>query len=78
MKSDRCITPLVERLRAHIPVEGQEGLRVRDALMREAANEIERLRSQLRQAERDAREDAISAAAEVRWQERQGDDYGSY
>lgn len=34
---------LVGKLRAYIPVEGQDGLRIRERLMREAAAEIERL-----------------------------------
>lgn len=47
-------------------------------LLKSLADEVERLRKQVKQVERDAREDARGAAAEARWQERQGEDYGSY
>lgn len=40
--------------------------------------ERDRLQKRLRQAEKDAKEDARGAAAEAGWKERQGDDYGSY
>lgn len=43
-----------------------------------AADRIEQLKRQLAQRERDAREDARGAAVEAAWQERQGDEYGSY
>jgi hypothetical protein len=42
-----------------------------------AADRIEALKRQLREAERDARDDAKSASAEAVWRERQGDEYGS-
>lgn len=35
-------------------------------------------RGRIKELERDAREDARSAATEARWQERQGEEYGSY
>jgi predicted nucleic acid-binding Zn-ribbon protein len=54
-------------------------------LIREAAEEIERLQRQvaqlrrdIRENERDVREERRGAAVEASWQERQGDDYGSY
>lgn len=40
--------------------------------------ENERLKLRITQMERDARDDAAAASSEARWQERQGDDYGSY
>lgn len=46
--------------------------------LRLLADECERLRRQVKQMVRDAREDALDAAAEARWQERQGEDYGTY
>jgi len=60
---------LLERLRSSPP---------NVLLQREAADEIERLQRQLRQAERDAREDARGAATEAHWQHAQGEEYGSY
>ena len=39
--------------------------------------ENEALRQRMTQMERDARDDAEAASNEARWQERQGDDYGS-
>lgn len=48
------------------------------AVLRQLADEVERLRKQIKTMQREAREDAIDAAAEARWQERQGEDYGSY
>lgn len=62
---------LTERLRAYIPVEGQEGLCVRDSLMREAADEIERLKAQLKDMEKEIRETAKEAYAEGQWQVRE-------
>lgn len=47
-------------------------------LLKTLADEVERLRQQVKQMERDAREDAHSAANKSRWQERQGEDYGTY
>lgn len=47
-------------------------------LIRDAAAEIRRLRRALKEAEREARDAAIGAASEARWQERQGDEYGSF
>lgn len=47
-------------------------------LLKTLADEVERLRKQVKEMERDAREDAQSAATESYWQERQGEDYGSY
>ena len=44
-------TDIVTRLRAYIPVEGQEGIQIRSSLMREAATEIERLRKEMYDAE---------------------------
>lgn len=43
-------------------------------LIAELVKEIEALRRRLREAQ----EDAKDIAAEARWQERQGEDYGSY
>ena len=71
-------TDLTARLRAYILVEGQEGLQVRDALMKEAASEIDRLRSQVKEMAQEIRDTARGAADEARWQERQGGEYGSY
>ena len=39
---------------------------------------VQQLRRDLIDEQREARRDAIAAAAEARWQERQGEDYGSY
>lgn len=47
-------------------------------LMTKLCDEIERLRKQIKQMAQDARDDAEGAANEARWQERQGEDYGSY
>ena len=76
--TDSQSADLAARLRAYIPVEGQEGLRVRDVLMVEAATEIDRLRAQVKEMAQEIRDTARGAADEARWQERQGEDYGSY
>lgn len=47
-------------------------------LLRQLCDEVERLRKQVKQMAQDARDDAEGAATEARWQERQGEDYGSY
>lgn len=47
-------------------------------LLRRMVEEVKTLRKRIKTMERDAREDARDAAAEARWQERQGEDYGSY
>jgi hypothetical protein len=39
---------------------------------------LESLQEEVRAARRDAREAAVGATTEARWQERQGDEYGSY
>jgi hypothetical protein len=71
-------TALVERLRNAGPTPSL-------LLCRDAADAIEQLQRQVEQARRDAIEeqreaarDARAAVAEARWQERQGEDYGSY
>lgn len=53
--------------------------------MRDAADEIERLNARIVQMRRehneemrDAARDARESVAEARWQERQGEEYGSY
>lgn len=43
-----------------------------------AADRIEQLKRELREARADARDAAAGAATEARWQERQGEEYGSY
>lgn len=47
-------------------------------LQREAAQAIERLQHELARAKAEAREEQNGTAIEARWQERQGEDYGSY
>lgn len=48
------------------------------AMLKALSKKIEAQRKRIAQLERDAREDARGVATEVRWQERQGEDYGSY
>lgn len=55
-------------------VENARHVAAREAL----AFDVAKLRQQLKDAERDAREDRQSAATEAMWSERQGEDYGSY
>lgn len=65
------MSDIVERLRTSPP---------NVLLQREAADAIERLRRQLKEAERETREAARGAAEEAYWQARQeaAGDYGSY
>lgn len=44
----------------------------------EIATQRQEHRKEIRQLERDAREDCRASAAEARWEARQGDDYGSF
>jgi hypothetical protein len=55
-----------------------ERLRKLAAMVEERDKQIERLKRNLKETEREAREDARSSAAETTWRERQGEDYGSY
>ena len=43
-----------------------------------ALNEIKRLRAQVKDMAQEIRDTARGAADEARWQERQGEEYGSY
>jgi len=70
--------PLLVRLRAYIPAEGQEGLAIRDALLREAADEIDRLRREIIDMDKEHRAELREAMAEAAWKTRQGEDYGSF
>jgi F0F1-type ATP synthase membrane subunit b/b' len=74
------VSGIVDRLRA-----AQQQATPSVLLVREAADEIERLQRALdqahahaRQLAKDMREEATSSAAEATWRERQVGDYGSY
>ena len=75
-----CLVPvslLVDALRAVADKIPDQDFKARD-LMRKAANEIDRLRKQVKEMAQEIRDTARGAAAEARWQERQGEDYGTY
>lgn len=67
--------------RQGIHEDGTEEMKTWDQLWEQcqrAAREIESLSELLRDAEREVRDAARGAADEARWQERQGEEYGSY
>lgn len=68
---------LLERLRRPITRVNAEVTLLCEAAL-QAANEIERLRKELRDQEREFQREARAIAAEARMQERLGGDYGGY
>lgn len=80
MPTETQQTDIVSEARelARTPMEAHQFARRSRELLRQLADEVERLRKQIKTMQREAREDALDAAAEARWQERQGEDYGSY
>ena len=68
----------IEELELEVEITAREALdRIAEleAMVRTAN---ERHAKEVRAIEKDLREEARDAVAEARWQERQGDDYGSY
>lgn len=75
------INVLFEQLTMDDPEQanGNAALLVRaPELLRQLADEVERLRRQVRQIAQDAYEDTQASANEAYWREVQGEDHGSY